>query len=142
MSHGETVLLQLDDAFYEAKGVMPFSRFSTEKQAEIGAACERDSPPPRWLNFELCTMESRAWFEWFWRRGRAPARERISVELREAVIKKHGMTCWLCGDAITDRGDLHLDHVIPHSKGGPATAGNLRPAHAFCNASRGNKEVV
>ena len=31
---------------------------------------------------------------------------------------------------------LHIDHVIPLSKGGPDTLGNVRPAHGSCNVKK------
>jgi len=34
---------------------------------------------------------------------------------------------------------LHLDHVIPLSKGGSDTVDNIRPSHGACNISKGNK---
>jgi len=35
--------------------------------------------------------------------------------------------------------DLHFDHVIPLSKGGPHTYDNIRPAHSWCNMRKGTK---
>jgi 5-methylcytosine-specific restriction endonuclease McrA len=35
--------------------------------------------------------------------------------------------------------NLHIDHVIPISKGGTDTLDNVRPSHAKCNLSKGNK---
>jgi 5-methylcytosine-specific restriction endonuclease McrA len=66
------------------------------------------------------------------------------------VIAKYGNTCHLCGEAVDlsaprqtgvdgwDRG-LHIDHVIPLSKGGKDTLQNVRPAHGWCNLSKNNK---
>lgn len=34
---------------------------------------------------------------------------------------------------------LHLDHVIPLSKGGSDTVDNIRPSHGICNISKGDK---
>jgi 5-methylcytosine-specific restriction endonuclease McrA len=66
------------------------------------------------------------------------------------VIAKYGNTCHLCGEAIDlsaprqtglegwDRG-LHIDHVVPLSKGGKDTLENVRPSHGWCNLSKNNK---
>jgi len=67
-------------------------------------------------------------------------RAAIPSAVRAEVLARDGMTCWLCTHAIAD-GDLHLDHVIPWSRGGPDTPSNLRPAHARCNIQRGNRPV-
>ena len=54
-----------------------------------------------------------------------------------ALLLEHGMVCHICRKDIAHEGDLHFDHVIPLAKGGPHTADNIRPAHAFCNRSKG-----
>ena len=69
------------------------------------------------------------------------------------VIAKYGSLCHLCGEDIDlnaprqtgvdgwDRG-LHIDHVIPLSKGGKDTLENVRPSHGWCNLSKSNKSSV
>lgn len=54
-----------------------------------------------------------------------------------ALLLEHGMVCHICKLDIPDESDLHFDHVIPLAKGGPHAAHNIRPAHAFCNRSKG-----
>jgi 5-methylcytosine-specific restriction endonuclease McrA len=34
---------------------------------------------------------------------------------------------------------LHIDHLIPISKGGSDTLENVRPTHALCNLKKGNR---
>ena len=41
--------------------------------------------------------------------------------------------CWICGTPVWQGVNLHMDHVLPVSKGGPHCADNLRPACAVCN---------
>lgn len=53
------------------------------------------------------------------------------------LLRRHGHDCWLCGKHI-EHADMTLDHVIPLSRGGKTTPGNLRLAHAKCNVRRGN----
>lgn len=66
------------------------------------------------------------------------------------VLEKYGSICHICGIGIdlsiprkgkrANWGEsLHIDHVIPLSKGGPDTLDNVRPSHAFCNISKGSK---
>lgn len=45
--------------------------------------------------------------------------------------------CYLCGLPLT--GETHMDHVIPLVKGGAHSMDNLRPTHATCNLSKGNR---
>lgn len=63
------------------------------------------------------------------------------------VLDAYGELCHLCGQQISlentrrigDEGwetSLHLDHVIPVSKGGEDTLQNIRPAHGLCNSKK------
>lgn len=54
-----------------------------------------------------------------------------------AILARDGMVCHICAGAIESLADLHFDHVIPLSKGGPHHADNVRPAHAACNLRKG-----
>jgi 5-methylcytosine-specific restriction endonuclease McrA len=54
------------------------------------------------------------------------------------VLAEHGLWCHICTDQI-EPPDLHFDHVIPLSKGGPHTYDNIRPAHSWCNLRKGTK---
>lgn len=69
------------------------------------------------------------------RRGEAP------VDYA-AILERDGMTCHLCLDEIDGLADLHFDHVIPLSKGGPHVAENIRPAHARCNLRKGARLIA
>jgi 5-methylcytosine-specific restriction endonuclease McrA len=71
------------------------------------------------------------------------------------VIEKYGTICHICNkdiDMNSQRSSkvalelglewengLHLDHVIPISKGGSDTLDNVKPSHAKCNLSKGNR---
>jgi 5-methylcytosine-specific restriction endonuclease McrA len=67
---------------------------------------------------------------------------------RMDVVEKYGSLCHLCGKEIDIQmsrkigqdgwqNSLHIDHVIPLSKGGDDTLNNVRPAHAWCNMKKG-----
>jgi 5-methylcytosine-specific restriction endonuclease McrA len=47
--------------------------------------------------------------------------------------------CWLCGTPVWQGVNLHMDHVLPISKGGLHCADNLRPACAPCNQRKSSK---
>ena len=64
------------------------------------------------------------------------------------VLETYGIDCHLCNrpvDMSAPRGvgqpgwetGLHIDHVIPISKGGQDTLVNVRPSHGYCNVSKG-----
>lgn len=51
------------------------------------------------------------------------------------VVRRDGQICQICHTPVADD-ELQFDHIIPHSRGGPATAANLRVVHKRCNAKR------
>lgn len=51
---------------------------------------------------------------------------------RSEIIERDRSTCYLCGQRC-EPNDIHLDHVIPLSRGGSHTAANLRVTHGQCN---------
>jgi 5-methylcytosine-specific restriction endonuclease McrA len=68
------------------------------------------------------------------------------------VLDTYGSNCHICKDPIDlnaprqsgrpgwQKG-LHIDHIIPISKGGPDTLKNVRPAHGVCNVIKKDKIV-
>lgn len=64
------------------------------------------------------------------------------------VLERYGTDCYLCDDPIDLTAPrrpgipgwelgLHLEHVIPLSRGGSDVIDNLRPAHGLCNLNKG-----
>ena len=72
----------------------------------------------------------------------------VSFYTQDQVISTYGVNCHICGLEIDfsvprqvgktgwEKG-LHIDHLIPISKGGPDTLENVRPAHGRCNIDKG-----
>jgi 5-methylcytosine-specific restriction endonuclease McrA len=54
---------------------------------------------------------------------------------RDAVLRKTGGRCHICGGAI-EGSDWEADHVLAHSTGGTHAADNYLPAHSLCNNYR------
>ena len=63
-------------------------------------------------------------------------KERIPTNLRRRVIDRDGYRCVYCDEDLTIT-ELHLDHVIPESKGGPTTVDNLQVTCRKCNTAKG-----
>ena len=97
-----------------------------------------DRKPKMWLDFGLCAMPSRAWYEWFWFRGREPKAPRTKIPSRVArgVVERDWPECQICGGTV-GLNEHHLDHIIPWSLGGPDSIENLRLTHDLCNMARG-----
>jgi 5-methylcytosine-specific restriction endonuclease McrA len=64
-----------------------------------------------------------------------------TIGLRFKVLQRDRFKCVLCGDcpARNEECVLHVDHVIPWSKGGKTREDNLRTLCATCNIGRGNR---
>lgn len=63
-------------------------------------------------------------------------KERIPLNLRRAVIDRDGYRCVYCDDDLSNA-EIHLDHVIPESQGGPTTLNNLQVTCRKCNLAKG-----
>lgn len=89
---------------------------------------------------------------------RSSSRKRRALKLQngfdlyteEQVLESYGHNCYLCNNRIDFTAPrqvgmpgwetgLHIEHVIPISKGGPDTIDNVRPSHALCNLRKGIK---
>lgn len=68
------------------------------------------------------------------------------------VLNLYGTDCHLCDEPIDLEAPrsgrkkgwqfgLHIDHLIPLSKGGSGLLQNVRPSHAICNLKKSNKLV-
>jgi 5-methylcytosine-specific restriction endonuclease McrA len=61
----------------------------------------------------------------------------VEVFTREEIIARDKATCYLC-DSVTRLEMIHLDHVIPLSRGGDHSRANVRVACATCNLAKGD----
>ncbi|MBM3422640.1 MAG: HNH endonuclease [Chlorobi bacterium] len=66
--------------------------------------------------------------------NRRSRRSRLTAEERDAILRKTGGKCHICGGDISGR--WHADHVLAHSAGGMHAADNYLPAHVTCNNYR------
>ena len=57
------------------------------------------------------------------------------------VLKRDNQICAGCRRPVVD-GDIHFDHIIPWSKGGPTEEHNIRLLCGDCNRKRGTKYEV
>lgn len=64
----------------------------------------------------------------------------ISDRLRFKILMRDGFTCKSCGKSpMTEMGvELHVDHIIPWSKGGETVPENLVTKCKQCNLGKGN----
>lgn len=126
----------------------PLDELPAFVRERVEKAVAQDEPPAKWLYFgapgsprPLAKMESRAWLEWHWARGIEPgSRTFIPLAVRKAVLDRDGLVCQLCGEPV-ERGDVHLDHIHPRSRGGKDTIDNLQVTHSTCNIRKGARVI-
>lgn len=65
-----------------------------------------------------------------------------NLRQRFRVMKRDNFKCVLCGSspAKDSRCELHIDHIIPWSRGGETIEDNLRTLCSRCNLGKSNKE--
>lgn len=61
----------------------------------------------------------------------------IPKRMRYEVLRRDNHACRYCG-VKAPYAELHVDHVIPHSRGGVDEAWNLTAACVDCNISKGD----
>ena len=63
-------------------------------------------------------------------------KQRLSLTLRRRVIERDGLRCVYCDDDLEGQ-EVHLDHVIPESRGGETSYTNLQVTCRRCNLGKG-----
>ena len=66
-------------------------------------------------------------------------RKLMTESLRYDIMKRDGFRCVLCGRSAEDGVKLHVDHIIPISKGGRTFPKNLRTLCDSCNLGKSDK---
>ena len=66
-------------------------------------------------------------------------RSKLTPGLRYDILCRDDFRCQICGRSQKDGVKLHVDHIIPVSKGGLTTWDNLRTLCQECNLGKSNK---
>lgn len=66
-------------------------------------------------------------------------RNLMTKELRDKIARRDNYTCQICGKYMPDGVGLHIDHIVPISKGGKSVPSNLQVLCSKCNMSKSNK---
>jgi 5-methylcytosine-specific restriction endonuclease McrA len=67
-------------------------------------------------------------------------RAKVTPSLRTLILKRDNYTCKHCGATIDDGVSLHIDHIIPVSKGGKTEESNLQTLCDWCNLGKSDKD--
>lgn len=66
-------------------------------------------------------------------------RAKMSDSLRYDILRRDGFRCQICGRTQADGIKLHVDHIVPISKGGRTVKSNLRTLCDQCNLGKRDK---
>lgn len=66
-------------------------------------------------------------------------RKLMTAELKNKVKVRDNYTCQCCGKYMPDEVGLHIDHIVPVSKGGKSVLSNLQVLCSKCNGKKSNK---
>ena len=66
---------------------------------------------------------------------------KVTRAMRYDVLRRDGFHCVRCGRGCEDGVRLHVDHVVPVSRGGKSTMDNLQTLCEDCNCGKGNKYI-
>ncbi len=66
-------------------------------------------------------------------------RSKMSASIRYDVLNRDKFRCQICGATQSDGVKLHVDHIIPISKGGKTEMNNLRTLCDRCNLGKSDK---
>lgn len=66
-------------------------------------------------------------------------RSLMTPELRRRIAERDNYTCQICGKYMPDGVGLHIDHIVPVSRGGKTVPSNLQVLCSKCNGSKGNR---
>lgn len=66
-------------------------------------------------------------------------RKLLTKALRAHIMIRDDYTCRICGKYMPDEVGLHIDHIVPVSKGGKTVPSNLQVLCSKCNGNKSNK---
>lgn len=66
-------------------------------------------------------------------------RAKLTDSLRYDILKRDNFRCQICGSNAQDGVKLHVDHIVPVSKGGQTIKTNLRTLCDRCNLGKSDK---
>lgn len=66
-------------------------------------------------------------------------RKLMTKELRREIMIRDNYTCRHCGKYMPDEVGLHIDHIVPVSRGGKTVLSNLQVLCSKCNGNKSNR---
>lgn len=94
--------------------------------------------PFKWENLVILYVFDDDYQDYWFRKKKPRQRTHIPRGLRHEVFKRDNYTCQECGATKEDGAKLHIDHIIPVSKGGTDELDNLQTLCDKCNLNKSN----
>lgn len=92
----------------------------------------------QFLDLYNTTLQEMRWRQT--RQGNAEyERSKMNNSVRYDILKRDRFKCVICGRSAKDGVKLHVDHIIPVSKGGKTEYSNLRTLCDACNFGKRDK---
>lgn len=122
------------DAKYAAKSKERYRRWAVENRDKVNAAAEKwRNDPANKEKIRLAAKKRRALVK------SADVRE-ISPRDWLRLLDRCRFACFYCGESPDEQ--LTVDHVVPLSRGGRHSIGNIVPACKRCNSSKHDRLIV
>lgn len=136
---------------------IPYKNVSAKKISNcFYTICGTLAPEPKSLpdSLDPSTYEERDYFFKYYNAGvirymkivmkrtkpnRKSVRRPLSGKTRINVLERDDYTCQMCGATVEDGVKLHIDHIIPVSKGGTNDVDNLQVLCHKCNLAKHNR---
>ena len=67
-------------------------------------------------------------------------RQLMTKDLRQKIVLRDNFTCQICGKYMPDEVGLHIDHIVPLSRGGKTVESNLQILCDKCNFKKGARK--
>ena len=64
---------------------------------------------------------------------------KVTRQMRYEVLRRDGFKCVRCCRSAKDGVRLHVDHIVPVSRGGKSVMNNLQTLCEDCNCGKGNR---
>lgn len=135
------IYIQIEKELFEKEKIKPI--------CSVNIKIEKEYRSPKGRNFyqdyriyreqEIATALVKIKDREEYRRSKEYERSKMSDSLRYDIMQRDGFRCVLCGSKASDDIRLHVDHVIPVSKGGKTVKNNLRTLCQSCNLGKRDK---
>ena len=105
---------------------------------DVSMEAEKQGVPFKWGNLVLLYVFEEDYQEYWFKQGKKPKRKRTHIPkgMRHEVFKRDKYTCRECGASKSDGVVLHVDHIVPVSKGGSDELDNLQTLCSDCNLNK------